>query len=151
MSVATLILGHSGHGKTTSMRNLKKEDCFLFQAWAKSLPFKNDWSVVSADNPNGNIFQTKSYGAIIKYIDRIVEVGERKIIVIDDFQYLMADEFMRKSEERGFDKFTELAKNVYTLVNYLSGLPDDIRVYIMCHIEEDGGFQKMKTIGKLLD
>lgn len=152
MSIATLVLGHSGHGKSASMRNMKKEDVFLIQAWEKPLPFANDWSVKSKENPTGNIWVTKSYNTITEVTKKVAEGGNRKIIIIDDFQYLMADEFMAKSEERGFDKFTEIAKHVYDLILHLSSLPADMRVYILAHIDETpDGFQKMKTIGKLLD
>ena len=152
MSIATLILGHSGHGKSTAMRNLSKDDAFVIQAWQKPLPFKNDWTYASKKNPDGNMFSTKSYSTIHHLVDGVVKEGKRKIIVIDDFQYLMSHEFMMKSAEKGFDKFTEMAKHVYDLITYLCSLPEDYRVYIMAHIDDaNDGFQKMKTIGKLLD
>ena len=76
-----------------------------------------------------------------------------KIAVIDDAQYLMANEFMRRAMERGYDKFTEIANNFWTLVNYvISELPFDTTVYFLMHIErDDAGNEKVKTIGKLLD
>ena len=76
-----------------------------------------------------------------------------KIAVIDDAQYLMANEFMRRAMERGYDKFTEIANNFWTLVNYvITELPFDTTVYFLMHIErDDAGNEKVKTIGKLLD
>ena len=76
-----------------------------------------------------------------------------KVAVIDDAQYLMANEFMRRAMERGYDKFTEIANNFWTLVNYvITELPFDTTVYFLMHIDrDDAGNEKVKTIGKLLD
>lgn len=76
-----------------------------------------------------------------------------KIAVIDDAQYLMANEFMRRVMERGYDKFSEIANNFWTLVNYvITELPFDTTVYFLMHIDrDDSGNEKVKTIGKLLD
>lgn len=76
-----------------------------------------------------------------------------KIAVIDDAQYLMANEFMRRAMEKGYDKFTEIANNFWTLVNYvITELPFDVTVYFLMHIDrDDAGNEKVKTIGKLLD
>ena len=76
-----------------------------------------------------------------------------KVAVIDDAQYLMANEFMRRAMERGYDKFTEIANNFWTLVNYvITELPFDVTVYFLMHIDrDDAGNEKVKTIGKLLD
>ena len=76
-----------------------------------------------------------------------------KIAVIDDAQYLMANEFMRRAMERGYDKFTEIANNFWTLGNYvITELPFDVTVNFLMHIDrDDAGNEKVKTIGKLLD
>ena len=64
----------------------------------------------------------------------------------------MANEFMRRSSERGFDKFTEIGKNTWDILTEASKLSDDKRVYILSHTEEDQqGKTKIKTIGKMLD
>jgi hypothetical protein len=89
-----------------------------------------------------------------KVIGRCVQATkhDRKIIIIDDFQYILANEFMRRSEEKGFDKFTEIGKHTWNIFNSLLHLPEDVRIYILSHTEEtDAGQIKMKTIGKMLD
>lgn len=76
----------------------------------------------------------------------------RKIIVIDDYQYMIANEFMRRTGERGYDKFTEMALHAWQVAKLASELPDDVRVYILSHTDtKDDGIIKAKTIGKLLD
>jgi hypothetical protein len=122
------------------MRNLSPASTALIQIIKKPLPFKGakDWKAYVTDN-HANII-----GACRK--------TERKVIVIDDFQYMLANEFMRRSEEKGFDKFSDIGRHTWDVFDALLKLPDDVRVYILSHTEEtDAGQIKMKTIGKMLD
>ena len=106
MSIATLILGQSGTGKSTSLRNLNTDDVLLIQAVRKPLPFRStQWKPITKDS--GNVFQTSNSQQIIKALIKT----PKNIIIIDDFQYIMASEFMFRAMEKGFDKFTEMAKN----------------------------------------
>lgn len=76
----------------------------------------------------------------------------RTIIVIDDFQYLLANEFMLRAHERGYDKFTEMARHYYDVLVTASSLPKQKRVYLLSHTEtSESGQTKAKTIGRLLD
>ncbi|MDE9448107.1 ATP-binding protein, partial [Xenorhabdus bovienii] len=74
-------------------------------------------------------------------------------IIVDDFQYLMANEFMRRSEEKSFDKFTEIGSHAWNVIdNAIRQTPDNLRIYFLSHTEETQiGKVKMKTIGKMLD
>ena len=138
MGLPVLILGESGTGKSASMRNFKPEDLKVINVAGKPLPFKNKFESVPTD----------SYSKIVGEL----KINKKPITVIDDAQYLMANEFMRRATERGFDKFTEIAQNFWSLVNTVKELPDDHIVYFMAHIERDNnGNEKIKTIGKLLD
>ena len=66
-------------------------------------------------------------------------------------QYLLANEFMNRATEKGYEKFTTLAYNFWDLLNTIDKLPDHKTVYLLSHIEQDGDREKFKTIGKLLD
>lgn len=149
MSIATLILGSSGSGKSFSLRNLDPANTLLLQIVKKPLPFKaTGWSRLSHDNQSGNIIHCDDWSNLLKFAGKT----RRKIIVIDDFQYLLANEFMRRSDERGFDKFTDIGRHAWEVMMGVSNLADDVRVYILAHTEEtESGRTKMKTIGKLLD
>lgn len=150
MSTVTMVLGESGTGKTTSLRNMDPAQTLLIQAVKKPLPFRSaDWlRFDKSTNQKGNIFQTDHPAEII----RLMQATRRKAIVIDDFQYVMANEFMRRTSERGFDKFTEIGKNAWDILNAAASLDDDVRVYILSHVETtDQGRTKIKTIGKMLD
>jgi len=75
-----------------------------------------------------------------------------KSIAVDDSQYLMVNEFMRRAKETGYQKFTDIAKNFWELVRSVEMLPEDVIVYFLNHLDTgEDGRQKAKTIGKLLD
>lgn len=149
MSTLTMILGESGAGKSTSLRNMAPEDTLLIQAVRKTLPFKAaGWTRFSEENKTGNIFVADTHDNIITLMRRT----RRKVIVLDDFQYVMANEFMRRSDEKGFEKFTEIGRHAWDILTAAANLPDDVRVYVLSHTEtSDAGRVKIKTIGKMLD
>lgn len=142
MSIATFILGESGTGKSASMRNLDGKKTALIQVTRKPLPFSpNGWTPRVSD----------SFIKITEMMDAASKKGY-KIIIIDDFQYLMANEFMSRAYETGFNKFTEIARHAWDVLRKATTLPDDVRVYILSHVQTtDDGTIKAKTIGKLLD
>lgn len=140
MGIPCFILGHSGTGKSTSLRNFKSNEILHINVMSKPLPFKGRF----AETYNGD-----NYTEIAKAINKT----KCKSIVIDDAQYLMANEFMRRSSEVGYQKFTDIANNFWTLINSISNdLPFDVIVYLLMHTDmDDNGNEKAKTIGKLLD
>lgn len=155
MSIACMILGQSGTGKTASLRNLDPEHTLLIQAVKKPLPFRSSgWAYFDKDKmPTGNVFVTDQAQTIIK----LMKGTKRSVIVMDDFQYILANEFMRRvlDKEQGnaaFAKYNEIAHNAWSILMAASQLSDDKRVYILGHTQEDdSGRIKAKTIGKLLD
>jgi hypothetical protein len=149
MSIATLILGESGTGKTTSLRNLDPSRTLLIQSIRKPLPFKaSGWKTRLSLKAEGNVIQTDTP----ETIEKILRQSPHEIVVLDDFQYVMANEFMRRSDERGFDKFTEIGRHAWDILNAAASLADHRRVYILSHTESDpNGKTKIKTIGKMLD
>lgn len=140
MGIPVFVLGKSGTGKSTSLRNFKSNEILHINVMSKPLPFRGRF----AETYNGD-----NYTDIAKAINNT----KCKTIVIDDAQYLMANEFMRRSSEMGYQKFTDIANNFWTLVNSVTAdLPFDVIVYFLMHTDtDDNGNEKAKTIGKLLD
>ena len=140
MGLGVLIIGESGTGKSASLRNFDPEEYALVNVASKPMPFK----------VNGIIDQLKSDNPV--EIRRFMVSTKKKAIIIDDAQYIMANEFMRRAKEKGFDKFTEIGTNMWNVIRQVESLEDDKVVYFMMHIERDGNNnEKAKTIGHLLD
>lgn len=149
MSIATLILGSSGLGKSASLRNLNPNDTFLIQCIKKPLPFKSTaWKIKNEVNPNGNIYQTDNTTKILQ----IIHKAPHEVIVIDDYQACLVNELMSRSSERTYEKFTDIGKNAWQLFNTAGALSSNKRIYILSHTQTDEyGQIKMKTVGKMVD
>lgn len=139
MGLPVLILGESGSGKTSSMRNYQKGEILVLNVASKFLPFQSDIEVV----------QNCNYPQIAKALSE----KKYKTYVIDDSQYLLCFELFDKAKEKGYEKFTDLAFNFYSLIKFIiEKLPKEIIVFLLHHTEEtESGKIKAKTIGKMLD
>lgn len=147
-----MILGESGTGKSTSLRNLDPAHTLLIQMVKKPLPFRSaEWKPVGHDG--GCVIVADDSNKIVNYMTKT----RKEIIVIDDFQYLLANEFMRRVTDvakgnEAFAKYNEIARHAWDVLMAATNLPDNKRVYILSHTStDDFGKTKIKTIGKLLD
>jgi len=150
MSIATLILGESGTGKSTSLRNMTPAETLLIQTIKKPLPFRSSaWKYFNAESEKtGSMFVKDKTDEIIFLMTKT----KRKIIVIDDWNLIMTNDYMRRSDEKGFQKFSEIGRSAWDLLMAAGTLPDDVRVYFLGHTEvSETGQTKAKTIGKMLD
>jgi hypothetical protein len=156
MGIPVMIMGESGTGKTCSLRDFNPDEVLLIQAVNKPLPFKNKFKPWDSVAKKGSIFVTDKSNKICKIIASAPSYG-KKIIVIDDYQYTMANEFMRRvlDKETGnaaFAKFNEIARWAWDIVMAAQSAPADIRVYFLTHcVTNDMGETRTKTIGKMLD
>lgn len=142
MGILAFVLGRSGTGKSYSLRNFDPSEVEVINVQGKILPFKGAGKF--------NLINTDDADAIVDEIKAAAKKYKR--IVVDDFQYVMANEFMRRSAEKGYDKFTEIGRHAWDIANVIRELPSDVIVYVMCHTDTDQeGFERLKTIGKLLD
>ena len=139
MGIPVLILGSSGSGKSTSMRNFDIDEVGIFNVASKPLPFRK--KIPKIDN------------ATYEKIYKVLKKPKLKKYVIDDSQYLMAFESFDHAKETGYGKFTNMALNFRNLIDFIiRGTPNDVVVYMLHHTEvtEDGKL-KAKTLGKMLD
>lgn len=149
MSIATLILGSSGSGKSTSLRNLDPSKTLLVQCIKKPLPFKAaGWKHRLSLKSEGSVIQTSDPTVI----ERVLRGSTEEIVVIDDYQAVMVNELMSRSSEKGYDKFTDIGKNAWNIFTAAGALAAHRRVYILAHTNTDEfGNVRMKTVGKLVD
>lgn len=155
MSNLSLIVGESGTGKSTSIRTLDPKETFIINVANKPLPFKGykaQYKAINADASEGNFYSTDDYRKIIKVVNVISNTRpDIKSIIIDDFQFVMANEFFRSADRKGYDKFTEIGQHAWMILNTLKDLREDIDVFILTHASSDeSGKMNIKTIGKLL-
>lgn len=139
MGIAVLVIGASGSGKSTSLRNFNPGDVGILNVAGKPLPFRNKLAVANNVRYEG--------------IKQALMRASKKSYVIDDSQYLMAFESFEHAKETGYGKFTNMAINFYELVQTaIAKTPDDVIVYFLHHTElGDDGKVKAKTLGKMLD
>lgn len=139
MGLPVLLLGASGSGKSTSLRNFKPEEVGVFNVASKPLPFRNKLP----------LFNCSDYGKIMAAMSK----SDKKIFVVDDAQFLSVFANFARAKETGYGKFVDMALSEYNLIQYvIQRLPDDVIVYFLRHIDiDDTGHIHAKTIGKMLD
>lgn len=138
MGVCVLVLGQSGSGKSTSLRNFKKGEVGVLNVLGKPLPFRGELD--RTDHPD------------YKMCMACVTSGKRRAWVVDDAGYLMSNENFLRANETGYQKFTDMARSFQQLVQSATLAPPDTVTYLMMHVDLDAnGHEKPKTIGKMLD
>lgn len=140
MGVSVLVLGHSGSGKSTSLRNFQDGEVGVFNVAGKPLPFRNKLKTVGkAQSTYNTIMQT-------------LHKNNMKTYVIDDANYLMAFQNFAMAKQTGYQKFLDMAVNFEQLLEMANGTDDDTIVFFMMHPDyDDSGRMKPKSIGKMLD
>ena len=159
---AIAVVGGSGTGKSTSfgqfpdmgIKGLAPKETVVINVSGKDLPFRG-WSKLYTGkvSEGGNYLETSSASAISKSIDYISkDRPEIKAILIDDAQYILAFEFMRRADEKGYEKFSIIGKQVNSIMEAARNTRKDLKVFFLWHPEQDqSGNYKMKTVGKMVD
>lgn len=140
MGLPVLIMGKSGSGKTYSIKEMDPDSVGIFSVEKSRLPFRKKFHVAS----------NATYAMVIKALS----TPKLKTYIIDDSQYLMANDMFDKAKVAGYGKFTDMAKKFRDLIHFINTqVPDDVIVYFLHHTETDSntGEVKAKTCGKMLD
>ena len=141
MAVKVLILGDSGTGKSASLRNFNPDEVLVINAAGKPLPFKNHFECV-----------TPAFNKMTSDVIKAMDSTSKKVIIIDDAQYIMSFQYMRRIKENGWDKWNDIQGDFFNIIQHCDELPADVTVYILSHIQRDEeGREKLKTMGKMLD
>lgn len=164
------IVGESGTGKSTSLcatpklgiKGLNPAETAVVNVVgeSKDLPLKGWMKHYTAfhptENPEGNYISTADPVKICYFVEQMGNRKDIKNIVIDDWQYIMATEFMDNAAKAGFEKFNRLAANAWKVIKACMAVPTDKKIFFLMHPEvihhENGTVSyKIKTIGKMVD
>lgn len=157
------VVGESGSGKSTSLRNLDPKKTFIINVAGKPLPikgFKKNYKNLTINKETnkyeGNLYNTSDVtkiGQMLKVIDKTMP--EITAVIIEDSQYIMSFEAMDRAQEKGYNKFTEIASNFYSVLKNAMNMRENLKVCVLTHSENTGDVSsphyKIKTIGKMLD
>lgn len=157
MSKCIGLMGESGSGKTTSMRNLDPKTTFYIDCDKKGLSWKGWKKAYSTDKKN--YYKTDLIGTVATLLDKINKQDNMKhikVVVVDTLNALMVADEVRRMKEKGFDKWQDLAQCIWQLIDQAMELRDDLTIIFVCHSQtqkEDDGytFTRIKTSGKKLD
>lgn len=139
MGAVVLVLGKSGSGKSTSLRNFSPDEIGILNVLGKPLPFKGGAVFEQIKRPN--------YGMI----RAVLAKNTKRVYAIDDSTYLMANENFARANEAGYGKYTEMAQHFQQLIDAASATDDDTIVYFLHHVDENAdGSEKVFTVGKML-
>lgn len=151
------IMGESGSGKTTSMRNLDPATTFYIDCDKKGLSWKGWRNQYQFEKHNYMATdQISTVNQILTKISAQENMKHIKVAVIDTLNGLMVADEVRRMKEKNYDKWVDLAQCVWELLDSLYALRDDLTVIVVCHSQtqkEDDGytFTRIKTSGKKLD
>ena len=151
------IMGESGSGKTTSMRNLDPGTTFYIDSDKKGMSWKGWKKQYSYEKLNYMATdQISTVNQILEKINTQDNMKHIKVAVIDTLNGLMVADEVRRMKEKNYDKWVDLAQCIWELLDSLYTLRDDLTVIVVCHSQtqkEDDGytFTRIKTSGKKLD
>ena len=148
-------MGESGSGKTTAMRNLDPTETFYIDCDKKGLSWRGWKKDFSKDVKN--YYPTADKAGVLRILKGINDSRpDIHVIVVDTINGIMVDDEMIRMNEKGYDKWTDLAVAVYGIINYALTMRDDMTVIFTAHTQterDDAGntWTRIKTSGKKLD
>lgn len=154
MARVICVAGESGSGKTTSMRNLDPKTTYYIDADKKGLSWKG-WRN-QYNEKIGNYLKSDDANMVRQYIRKVAELKNWKVIVVDTINGLMVADEMRRSKEKGYDKWVDLATCVWDLIVECYDYRDDLTIIFTAHTQtetDDSGyrFTRIQTSGKKLN
>ena len=160
MSNLICLAGQSNTGKSTSLRTLDPKSTFIISCTNKQLQipgFRKKYTKVEIKDKKliGNWYVSNNYAQISKILSAISNTRpEIKVVVLDDINYLLSNETFENALDKGYTKFSVMAKNYYDLLANCQLLRDDLTVVVITHTENYGTDMdpqyRMWTTGKML-
>lgn len=155
MSRGILVIGESGSGKTTSLRNLDPASTFIFDCDRKGLSWRG-WKK-QYNKEHKNYVQTSDQNIILRGLQKINDEQKHiKVVVIDTLNTIMVDDERSRRNEKSFDKWSDLAWSVWDIITNIHLYRDDLTIVCMAHTQtdrDDSGyiFTHIKTSGRKLE
>ncbi len=153
MATTILIAGKTGTGKTSAIRTLNPKETLILRVINRTLPFK--FAGIYGKEQK-NMLSTPTYDSVLKALEWADKQKHIKNIVITDGTYIIRQEYFRKANQTGYQKYTDMAVHMQQVLKAIQECRDDIKVFMEYHVESivtDSGATEYKpsTVGKLLD
>ncbi len=136
MARLIFVLGNPGTGKSTSLRNLGKEDVSYITVTGKELPFRTTIKPVPVRT--------------MEEVKKMVVASKKPIVVIDDVNYLFTKEVFGASEkEDKWNVYDKISKEFYQIVQSILNKNTEQNFYLFGHLEDpDSTMKALKTLGQ---
>jgi hypothetical protein len=155
MADGILIIGASGHGKSTSFRNLNPTETLIINADKKSLPWRGWKRQYNSENKNYVVCDdAHKIQGYLKHIDE--KMPHIKVAIIDTLNGAMLAQEMTDRRNNTYDTWRDLATSIYGIIDMIGTLREDLTIICTAHSQTemtDGGymFTHMKTSGRKLE
>lgn len=138
MGVLVMVLGKSGAGKSTSLRNFEADEIGIFNVAGKPLPFRK--RLPKADRCG------------YRDIAAMLAKNDLRAYAVDDSTYLMQFDNFARANDSGYQKFTDIAVSFERLLEAAMATDENTVVYFLHHPDEDErGNVRPKSVGKMLN
>ena len=165
MSKIIAAIGPPSTGKSASMRTLDPDETFIVSCIGKTPPFQgwsDDYPEFTKENREEGRFYDldvppRQMANKLEWILNAINEKRKdvKVVVIDDFQYVLSFQYMDRALENGWDKFTEMGVSIFDVINNARQMRDDLMIVFLSHSADKSdashGMEGFKTIGKMLD
>ena len=151
MARMLLVMGEQGSGKSFSLKSLPPKEHFYIDCDKKGMNYKgwrNDYN-----EENKNYIKCNDGETIISLLKNISGKAEHiKYVSIDTINSIMIADELKRSKQKGFDKWDDMANIILQIIMSIPDLREDLTVIFVGHTQtSDDGFTQLKTNGRKLN
>lgn len=151
MARMLLVMGEQGSGKSFSLKSLPPQEHFYIDCDKKGMNYKgwkNDYS-----EELKNYIKCNDGETIISILRNIsAKAPHIKYVSIDTINSIMIADELKRSKQKGFDKWDDMANIILQIIMTVPDLREDLTVIFIGHTQTtDDGFTQLKTNGRKLN